>query len=101
MRALKILALPLALSVGLAAAGPTLAAKKKADPPAAGAPAATKTRSTAQLANDNKMKTCGSKWRGLSAADKAKYDGMGKTHKDKNGKPESGWIIYSVECRKA
>lgn len=101
MRAMTLLALPLALALGLAAAGPTLAAKKKADPPAAGAPATEKTRTAAQQANDNKMKACGAKWRGLSPADKAKYDGMGKAHKDKNGKPESGWIVYSVECRKA
>ena len=98
MRALKLLALPLALAVSLAAVSPTLAAAKK-DPPAAGAPA--KTRSAAQMKNDQKMKDCGAKWRGLSAPDKAKYEAKGKTMKDKNGKPETGWIVYSVECRKA
>ena len=101
MRAFKLLALPLALAIGVGAASPTLAAKKKADPPAAGAPAVVKTRSAAQMKNDQKMKDCGAKWRGLSAADKAKYEAKGKAMKDKNGKPESGWISYSVECRKA
>ena len=99
MRALKLLALPLALALGVA--GPSMAAKKKTDPPVAGAPAAPKTRSAAQLKNDNKMKDCGAKWRGLSGADKARYETKGKAVKDKNGKPETGWIVYSVECRKA
>ena len=101
MRTLKLTALPAVLILGMALAGPSLAADKKKGAAPAPAPAASKGRSAAQLASDNKMKACGAKWRGLSAAEKARYDARGKTTKDKNGKPESGWIIYSVECRKA
>ncbi|CAN5224614.1 hypothetical protein BH09PSE2_BH09PSE2_03810 [soil metagenome] len=103
MRSRIVLSLAAVSAIVALGASPALAAKKK-EPTAAGAPAAPaaeKTRSKAQLANDQKMKDCGAKWRGMNAAQKAKYDGLGKAKKDKNGKPESGWIVYSVECRKA
>ncbi len=105
MRSRIVLSLAAVSAIVALGASPALAAKKKEPAAAAGAPAPAakgeKTRSAAQLANDQKMKDCGSKWRGMNAAQKAKYDGLGKAKKDKNGKPESGWIVYSVECRKA
>lgn len=83
-----------------AAPAPAPAPAKVAKAPKA-PKAASGTRSPAQLANDQKMKDCGAKWRGLSPADKAKYDTMGQSRKDKNGHAETGWITFSSQCRKA
>lgn len=87
-----------------AAAKPTAAAAVPNPTPVKAVKAnktASGTRSPAQLANDNKMKACGAKWQGLSAGDKQKWDAKGSARKDKNGKPETGWIAYSVDCRKS
>lgn len=64
------------------------------------APGTERPRSAAQLANDAKMRACGAKWQALATGDKAKWDAKGAAKKDKNGKPETGWITYSVDCRK-
>jgi hypothetical protein len=112
MRSLKLFALPLALVMGMSLAAPASAATKKTEAAntttastikakATTASTAKAPRSPAQLANDQKMRDCGAKWRGLGAADKAKYEAKGKTMKSKSGKPLTGWIAYSNECRKA
>lgn len=92
-------AAPVAAAKSAPAPAPMAAAKPaKRAKAAKGEPGA---RSPAQLANDNKMKACGAKWDGLGAGDKAKWNATGASRKDKNGKPESGWIAYSVDCRKS
>ena len=79
----------------------TPAKAAKAATPASKSDTATgKTRSTAQLANDNKMKACGQQWDKMSEAQKADWKTKGEKFKDKNGKAYTGWIAFSVECRK-
>ena len=82
MRSRTLLSLAALSAVALLGASPAMAAKKK-EPPAAGAPAAPaaeKTRSKAQLANDQKMKDCGAKWRGMNGRPEGeiRHNGQGQ-----------------------
>ena len=88
-------------------AAPAPAPKAASAPAMAAAPAAKaapvtsgKTPSPAQKANQDKMKACGASWDKLSEAQKTEWKAKGEKFKDKNGKAYTGWITYSIDCRK-
>jgi opacity protein-like surface antigen len=48
----------------------------------------------------SKMSTCASQWKGMSDADKGKYNDRAKTMKSKKGGKLSGYNVWTGECMK-